>query len=409
LEVTKMSVKLVKSIKVVFAVSLMLIMTASLSLAQGQGNVKKIVIFEESFVNEAAQQALVRNFGAENLKTLSIVNGMSVSLPGPAVSALSKRAEVVRIDDNVIVYAIARPSEKPGGGPGGGGGGKKDPPPQPPQIMPWGIDRIDAEYAWATSTGEGVNVAVVDTGIDYTHPDLAGNCAGGINIINPRKSYKDDDKTFSHGTHVAGTIAAENNAIGVVGVAPKASLYGVKVLSGSGSGFLDDIILGIEWCVDNNIQIANMSLGTTANITSLEDACRIAAYDGLIIVAAAGNEYGGPVIYPAAYSSTIAVSATTSSDDLAVFSSVGSQVNIAAPGQSIYSTRLNGEYDTLSGTSMAAPHVAGVLALELSVNITNTNIYATADDIGGTASQFGAGLIDAEQAVANTENGNDLP
>jgi len=348
-----------------------------------QGAPRKIVVFNEWFVNEPAQQVLVERVGGTVIKPLRLVNGMAVYLPPPALKALQVAPEVLRVEDDAVVIALPKPP----------------PPSQPPEQLPWGVDRIDAEYAWGTTTGYGVKVGVVDTGIDYTHPDLDDNCKGGVNTINPRKGYKDDN---GHGTHVAGIIAAEDNDIGVVGVAPEAYLYGVKVLDRTGSGFVSDVIEGITWCIDNRMNIINMSLGTNSDIQSLHDACDAAKGVGIILVAAAGND-GGAIDYPAAYSSVIAVAATDSSDIRASWSSYGPEMDIAAPGVDIYSTYLGGGYKTASGTSMAAPHVAGTLALNLSANI-----CVTADDLGepGWDQYTGCGLVDAEEAAIGTETGN---
>jgi subtilisin family serine protease len=382
--------------KVSLVVFFVICMTSALSWAQGQDKVRKIVIFEEGFVNAPAQQALVEKFGDVTLtKHLPLVNGAAVALPPAAEKALRLEEGVLRIDDDAVVYALPKPT-KPGK-PGNGGGDT----PQPPQVLPWGVNRIDAEYAWPDYTGAGVNVAVVDTGIDYTHPDLDGNCKGGINIINPRKSYKDDN---GHGTHVAGIIAAEDNDIGVVGVAPQASLYGVKVLDRRGSGFVSDVIA--NWCVNNNMDILNMSIGTDSDIQSMREACDAAAEAGLLLVASAGND-GVAVDYPAAYSSTIAVAATNINDARPSWSSPGPEVDIAAPGVAVLSTWKGGGYYTASGTSMASPHVAGTLALNPSADI-----YTTADDLppAGADDLTGSGLIDAGESATGIYNlGDDLP
>jgi len=237
---------------------------------------------------------------------------------------------------------------------------------------------------------------VVDTGIDLTHPDLS--VKGGINIINPRKSPADDN---GHGTHVAGIIAALDNDFGVVGVAPEASLYAVKVLNRSGIGWTSDIMAGVDWCITEGMDVVNMSLGGGSYISDFQDLCDKAAEAGIAIVAAAGNE-GGAVSYPAAYANVIGVSATDSSDAFASFSNFGIGVDIAAPGVGIYSTYKGGGYTTLSGTSMAAPHVAGTLALSL-------NIFETADYIDGlSVYQQGAGLVDAgEAATGKVDYGDD--
>jgi len=199
---------------------------------------------------------------------------------------------------------------------------KPVPDPAPAQQIPWGVNRIDAELAWPQNTGQGVKVAVLDTGIDLSHPDLLANIKGGYNAIKPNKSPADDN---GHGTHVAGIIAAVNDNIGVVGVAPQAELYAVKVLSANGSGYLSDIIEGLEWCITNNMQVINMSLGTSSEVQSFHDAVIKVYNAGIVMVAAAGNSGPGDntVEYPAKYEEVIAVSATSDNDAIASFSSRG--------------------------------------------------------------------------------------
>ncbi|HVA65959.1 MAG TPA: S8 family peptidase [Elusimicrobiota bacterium] len=228
----------------------------------------------------------------------------------------------------------------------------------------WNVARVDAPAAWNYTQGDGVKVAVIDTGIDYTHPDLSMNVAGGYNAITGsglRAGYKDDN---GHGTHVAGIIAADGERL--VGVAPHAKLYAVKVLSADGSGDLSDVIKGVIWTANEHIPVANMSLGTDKPSEALEQAVEYAAFEGTVIVAAAGNASGGPVSYPGAYPYAIAVAASDSNNKLAPFSSVGPQVAFIAPGQDILSAWLHGGYANISGTSMAAPHVTGLVALSLS-------------------------------------------
>ena len=219
---------------------------------------------------------------------------------------------------------------------------------------------------------------------------------------------------YGHGTHVAGTIAAEDNGFGVVGVAPEASLYALKVLDSNGSGYVSDVIFAIQWATDpdgdgsanDRLDIINMSLGADRGNIFLKWACNLAYSDGLLLVAAAGNS--GSVIYPAAYSSVIAVSATDSNDKLAWFSSTGTQVELAAPGVSIYSTYTSTSgYTIMSGTSMASPHVAGTAALVWKANPTwsnndvRTQLQETAEDLGavGWDSEFGYGLVNAAEAL----------
>ncbi|UCC69770.1 MAG: S8 family peptidase [Armatimonadota bacterium] len=325
---------------------------------------------------------------------------MAVALPPGIANQLARRAEVERIDMDVEVHALGRPATPPGQD-------KKDDK-QPPQQLPWGVDRIDADAAWDYSLGSGVTVAVIDTGIDGNHPDLA--VSGGVNYVSkpawkPADPNKWDDDS-GHGTHVAGIIAALDNEIGVVGVAPEASLYAVKVLDRTGSGYLSDVISGIEWCVTNGIDVANMSLGTDADIQSFRDACNAAASSGLRLVAAAGND-GIHVDYPGAYDSVIAVAATDINDNRPSWSSPGPEVEVAAPGVAVYSTWKDAAYDTASGTSMAAPHVSGTLALVLALT-PSADPCAGADPLA--AAWTGCGLVDAgESASGIADYGDDLP
>jgi len=367
------------------------------------GLVRRIVIFQTDFVNQAAQEALVKKFGGEGLLALPLVRGMAVLLPPTAEPALAAAPGVLRIDVDAEVHALGSPAPSvrratPGQ------------PQQPAQVLPWGVNRIDAEYAWrAGYRGTGVKVAVVDTGIDKTHPDLAAHIAGGVNFVqkSTRKPPDPDDwnDDNGHGTHVAGIIGAIDNDIGVVGVAPDCRLYAVKVLNAQGSGYVSWIISGLNWCVNNGVNVANMSLGTTVDVPSLREACAAAAAAGVKLVAAAGND-GGAVNYPAAYDSVIAVAATDQTDARASWSNYGPQIVVAAPGVNIYSTYKGGRYATLSGTSMAAPHVAGVVALNLLANLAGT-----ADDLPppGWDPFTGWGLVDAEEAATGSQTGDDLP
>lgn len=365
------------------------LLLVSLSWTQDQSRARRIVVFKESFKDMKRQEALIKRFDGEIVKHLPLVNGTAITIPLSAERKIQQRGEVLRIDYDAKVYALGKPDK---------------PKPQPSQVLPWGINRIDAEYAWLHNIkGAGVKVAVLDTGIDYTHSDLKNNCKGGINLINSRKDYKDDN---GHGSFVAGIIAAEDNNIGVIGVAPQASLYGVKVLGAGGSGFVSDIIDGISWSIDNGMDIINMSLGSDSDVQSFHEACDTAANAGIYLVAAAGND-GGAVDYPGAYDSVIAVAATDINDVRPSWSSYGAEVDIAAPGVSVYSTWKGGGYKTASGTSASAPHVSGTLALNL-----QADIFGTADDLAPTGWDIytGYGLVDAGEAATGILNyGDDLP
>jgi subtilisin/minor extracellular protease Epr len=287
------------------------------------------------------------------------------------------------------------------------------------ETVPWGIARIGAPSIHTNGNkGDGINIAIIDTGINYNHPDLHDNYVAGHDFVNNDEDPIDDN---GHGTHCAGIIAAIDNDIGVIGVAPEANLYSLKILDSTGSGSSSNLIAAIDWAIQtrydqnpsNNIQIISMSLGSDNGVTALESACSKAYDSGILLVAAAGNDgnkggSGDSVDYPGAYSSVIAVAATDSMDKRASFSSTGPAVELAAPGVNIYST-YQGGYASLSGTSMACPHVAGTAALVLAANpsFTNGNIRdrlaQTTTDLGnsGRDNLYGFGIVNAETAAVS--------
>ncbi|OIO06449.1 MAG: hypothetical protein AUJ52_12235 [Elusimicrobia bacterium CG1_02_63_36] len=277
--------------------------------------------------------------------------------------------------------------------------GEEQADPEKRSEIPWGVDRIGASKIWDRATGKGVKVAVIDTGIDMEHPDLAANVKGGFNAVKPGESPQDDQ---GHGTHVAGTIAAVPNGMGVIGVAPEASLYAVKVLDAEGGGTYATIIAGIEWAAENGMNVANMSLGGPS-APPLEKAVQKAYDKGLIIVAASGNS--GPdaeVSAPASYATTIAVTASTPEDGLAEFSSTGKEVDVIAPGHKVLSTWPGSKLAELSGTSMASPHVAGLAALAYQLGATSPEqvrkvLKKGAKSLDLKPEQQGAGMPQADR------------
>ncbi|QJC51807.1 S8 family peptidase [Paenibacillus albicereus] len=231
--------------------------------------------------------------------------------------------------------------------------------------LPWNIRRVEAPPVWRRTLGSGIRLAVIDTGVG-PHPDL--RVAGGVNVSGGR-SYRDDN---GHGTHVAGIAAGRGSGGGPLGVAPGASLYAVKALDADGFGSLTSILDAIEWCIDNRMDVVNMSLGLPPGTRSaaLRRVVRRARRAGLVLVAAAGNAgvYSGGLDVPASYPETIAVAASNRRGRIASFSSRGKGIDLTAPGDEICSCWLDGGYETDSGTSMSAPHVAGGAALLLSAN-----------------------------------------
>ncbi|MBI5623741.1 MAG: S8 family peptidase [Elusimicrobia bacterium] len=266
--------------------------------------------------------------------------------------------------------------------------------------IPWGIQRVNAPNAWAKTQGAGVKVAVIDTGIDFNHPDLKPNFAGCYNALDAKASCMDDN---GHGSHVSGTIAGALDGKGVAGVAPKARLYGVKVLDAQGRGGLVSIIKGLVWAGNNGMQVANMSLGAPIGTVFMRAAVKYATLRGVTVVAAAGNN-GGKVGCPACYGDTIAVSASDSSDRIASFSSRGSDVDLIAPGVDVKSSIPGGGYDFYDGTSMATPHVAGLAALAVArgakgPEAVRAALTKAAKSIGLKPTEQGAGLVDASVLV----------
>ena len=334
-----------------------------------------------------SEKALIHSEGGVVKHEYRLIPAVSASLSEQAIDIMRKNPGVAYIEDDVIL-TIATDE----------------------YVNSTGVSHIGCEMVHNNGIdGTGVKVAVIDTGIDYTHEDLNDNYKGGYDFVFS-DSDPFDDSYNSHGTHVAGIIAAERNGIGVVGIAPNASLYAVKVLDGSGHGLTSWVIAGIEWAVENDMDVVIMSSGTKEDSQPLRDACRNASDAGVLLVAAAGNTHGGDVTYPARYDSVIAVTATYLNDSQASFSPIGPEVELAAPGVNILSTTSDDGYGNLSGTSQAAPHVAGTAALIISSNLPDVNddgvvnnedvrlqLQSTAQDLGdpGKDDTYGYGLVDA--------------
>ncbi len=343
-----------------------------------------------------SERALIHEAKGVIKRSYHLIHAMSVNLPERQLEKLRKNRRVAYIENDEIITSV-------------------EPLPGDEYINDWGIWHIGAYEAHSSGNrGTGVKIAVIDTGIDYTHEDLDDNYAGGFDFVfDDFDPY--DDNTNSHGTHVSGIIAAEENGTGVIGVAPEAELYALKVLDGAGFGLTSWVIAAIEWGVDNGIQIANLSL-EGPDSQALQNACDSAYSAGVLLIAAGGNTIGGSVRYPAGYDSVVAVTATDADDISAWFSPVGPEVELSAPGISILSTVTGGGYDFLSGTSQAAPHVAGAAALFVLSNTDDFNgdgvlnnedvrlkLQITAVDLGETGldSRYGFGLVNAA-AVADT-------
>ena len=278
----------------------------------------------------------------------------------------------------------------------------------------WGADLVKAPSAWANGyTGKGVVVAVVDSGVDRNHDDLKDNIwtntkeIPGNGIDDDGNGYVDDVNGWNfdgnnnntldvagHGTHVSGTIAGEKNDFGVTGIAYDAKIMAVKVLDDSGRGSDDAIAQGIRYAADNGANVINLSLGGSYPNSGLESALKYASSKGAIVVMAAGNESGLQPGYPADYAhkTGIAVGAVDKNNNLASFSNLAGfnpLTYVTAPGVDVYSTLPGNKYASWSGTSMATPHVAGVVALMLSANpnLTDAQVRQILADTSGNSTQ----------------------
>lgn len=356
------------------------------------------------------EQELIQRVGGTVDRVYRLIPAIAAKLPEQAMAELRKNPLIAYVEEDKTVTTI-------------------EPLYMPMMRKPFAIESFaeDAEYqdAWGVQhigskeahdkgiTGKEIKVAVIDTGIDYNHEDLDANYRGGYDFI-----FDDDDPIDdswnSHGTHIAGIIGAEANGTGVVGVAPEVSLYAVKALDSAGFGTLGTIVAGIQWAVDNGMDIANLSIAG-ADSQVLQEACDAAYEAGLLLIAAAGNTFGGAATFPAAYDSVIAVTGTDQADQRGFYSPLDPKVELAAPGLGIRSTAQYNSYTELSGTSQSTAHVTGTAALVLAAGVGDVNndglvnnldvrqrLQATAVDLGepGRDEQYGFGLVNVTGATA---------
>ncbi len=349
----------------------------------GLAGAKGTVEINVGYRGNAARQA-ARNAASDVVRDFDSLDIVTIRASANAARGLAKRKNVRYVEENGTVHAHA-------------------------QTLPWGIDRVDADVAHSDGeTGNGADIAILDTGIDSDHPDLEANLGAGKDFSG-KGTWEDGD---GHGTHCAGIADAVNNSEGVVGVSTEATLHAGKVLGDDGSGSWSDVAAGLEWAADQGYDVASLSLGASSGNSTLKDAVDYAYNNGVLVVSSAGNS--GPcsdcVGYPAAYDNAMAISSTDEDDSLSSFSSTGSEIELAAPGGDVYSTYKGGGYDTLSGTSMSCPHVSGAGAQLMANGASNTEARSTlkdtAEDIGLGSNEQGAGLLDVEAAI-NGDDGGD--
>lgn len=387
----------------------------TLPLESYAANKKVIIGFHRK--PELLEHNLVHSTKGRIRRVHSKINALAVELPEEEISRIKNDTSVAYVVDDVSIKPIESIQTQM--------------PLSSDYSGSWGVMKIGADTAANRGfKGAGVKVGIIDSGIDYNHPDLKDNYKGGYNFIDNNSDPYDDD-SISHGTRIAGIIAAKDNGTGVVGVAPEASLYAIKIFGANGAGGdLSTIIAGIDWAIDNGMNVVNLSTGFDSMIAELvpetfrplKEICDLAYIKGIVMVAAAGNEGRDRVPVPAAYESVIAVSATDQSNQSSIFingktSNYGTAIDLAAPGSNIISTIQGGGYAVESGTSFAAPHIAGAVAVVLSMGIRDANndgnlaeearqiLSSTATDLGtpGRDTIFGWGLVDLAAATAQVD------
>jgi len=266
----------------------------------------------------------------------------------------------------------------------------------------YGLRLIKANLAWNTTKGRRLStIAVIDTGVQRSHPDLKGKLLTGYNFVGGNTNTNDDN---GHGTHVAGIAAAiTNNKTGVAGTAWRNRILPVKAFDSSGNSTSDLIVKGILYAADQGARVINMSFGGGPYSQTEADACAYAIKKGAVLVASAGNNASNAKSYPGAYPGVLSVAATDEKNAKAGFSNYGKWVSVAAPGVEILSTYIGSKYSYLSGTSMSAPFVSGVAGLLAAKGRTNTKIVKLIKDsaraIAGTGTYWQYGLVDANKAV----------
>lgn len=338
------------------------------------------------------QPVALEPFGAKVRYRYALVNAVAAEVPQDRIAELTRADGVAYVEEDAQAAAIQ-------------------------EFVPWGVQATGAlSVIRSGNTGKGVRVAVVDTGIDYRHRDLKECYRGGHDFV---AGDTDPFDEHGHGTHCAGIVAAAQNGKGVVGIAPGADLYAVRVMDRGGKGYYSDVIAGIEWAVQQHMDVVSLSLGSYLPSRTLEALCGAAEKAGVVLVAAAGNDGKLLVMYPAKYPSTLAVSALDPDGNVAAYSNYGPEIDFAAPGSFITSTVRRG-FATFWGTSMACPHVSGAVALVLatppgdfdrdrngkwSPKEVRTCLAAYARDCGapGRDAKYGAGIIDVSAAFARPE------
>jgi serine protease len=367
-----------------FLLTVSLVLASAVCAFSAETPQRMWVQFRPGSANTVAQAAALS--GGTVHYRFDDLNSIAVTLLSPALEAIRRNPNVVFVEPDPARYLIS-------------------------DTVPYGINLVAAPEVHPLGvTGSGVKVGIIDTGIAITHVEFSGMTISGGGMAN----WNND--RHGHGTHVAGTIAAQINGVGVIGVSPGVSFHIVRVFDDSGRwAYSSDLINAARLCRDAGVRIISMSLGGGTK-SSTEEAAFRALYEnnGILLVAAAGNSGTTSFSFPASYASVISVAAVDSNKQHASFSQRNSQVELAAPGVGVLSTIPENRYGTMSGTSMATPHVSGVAALvwgaapQLTAQELRTVLQATAEDIdvAGRDAKTGFGLVDAHAAWAAVTGGS---
>ncbi|MFH1385671.1 MAG: S8 family peptidase [Patescibacteria group bacterium] len=388
---------------VVFGMAAVGVIGPTSSQVQAAENNKIDVFVSFDKTPGVAERAVVERAGGTVRFSYTIVPAVAASVPEAAIQGLLNNPNITSVELDGAVYAVDTELDNA-----------------------WGVKRIGSgDVHDKGNKGTGVKIGIIDSGVDYTHQDLNDVYAGGYDFV---ENDNDPADVYGHGTHVAGSACAEDNGLGVVGVAPECALYSLRVLNNDGVGSWSATIAAMDWAVLNGLQVVNLSLGSSQDPGSTVKAAFDNAEAANMVIVAAGGNSGNPpgkgnnVIYPAKYASVIAVAATDSNDKRPSWSSTGEEIELAAPGVSVLSAWNDGTsphnpqpyildggyYKEGSGTSMASPHVAGAAALVIATGITNNDevrliLNSTADDIGATGKDtlYGYGLVNVAAAIAS--------
>lgn len=363
-----------------------------------------IIVFEEEAELGPSVLALpLAMGGTEVIKQLPIINGVVAEIPEAEVPALEIQGNVKYVEEDYPVYMVEAI-------------------PQSDIIFPvasvametpvegdiqWNMNVINAPEAWKANKAQKVKVGVIDTGIASDHPDFLTEpdngpfetaIKGGFNAIDGG-SYEDDN---NHGTYCASVVGARRNGVGIIGVAPKCWLYSVKVLDKNGSGYSSDVVQGYEWAIANDIQVVNLSLGSAYRSQAMADAMLIAAQKGMGTVAATGNDGRSRISYPARNYNALCVGATGTNGKRKNWSNYGAEMEtrgIMAPGDYVLSANRTGGWQRVAGTSIATPHVTGLVALLVGMGGCRRSFIFESAAKKRPTTQEGYGLIDAMGAI----------